>query len=148
VIWESGFIDTAGRPIISLGQKGILTVEIISNGPNKDVHSSLAALVENPAWGLVRALNTLIDYKGKILVRDWCKEARDFTHEELTFIDKENFDEDALRKEYGVTNFLNNMQCLDVKKAFEGMPTCNISGLASGYTGTGSKTRYATSCTI
>src|ERR671919_1753107 len=35
VIWESGFIDTAGRPIISLGQKGILTVEIISNGPNK-----------------------------------------------------------------------------------------------------------------
>ena len=32
------------------------------------------------------------------------------------------------------------MQGLDVKKAFEGMPTCNISGLASGYTGTGSKT--------
>jgi acetylornithine deacetylase/succinyl-diaminopimelate desuccinylase-like protein len=29
VIWESGFIDTFGRPIISLGQKGILSVEII-----------------------------------------------------------------------------------------------------------------------
>ncbi|MFL6330543.1 MAG: acetylornithine deacetylase, partial [Nitrososphaeraceae archaeon] len=32
VIWESGFIDTIGRPIISLGQKGILSVEIISKG--------------------------------------------------------------------------------------------------------------------
>ena len=41
VIWESGFVDTIGRPIISLGQKGILSVEIISKGPYRDVHSSL-----------------------------------------------------------------------------------------------------------
>jgi acetylornithine deacetylase/succinyl-diaminopimelate desuccinylase-like protein len=32
------------------------------------------------------------------------------------------------------------MQGVEVKKAFEGMPTCNISGLASGYSGKGSKT--------
>ncbi|HJT50042.1 MAG TPA: M20/M25/M40 family metallo-hydrolase, partial [Nitrososphaeraceae archaeon] len=140
VIWESGFIDRVGRPIISLGQKGILTVEIISKGLDKNIHSSLVPLMENPAWHLVRALNTLRDDKGRILVRDWFKEVRDFTQEELAFIDKERFDEDVLRKEYGVTNFLNNMQGLDVKKAFEGMPTCNISGLASGYNGTGSKT--------
>src|ERR671928_948963 len=127
VIWESGFIDTAGRPIISLGQKGILTVEIISKGPNKDIHSSLAVLIENPAWRLVRVLNTLRDDKGKILVKDWYKEARDFTYEELSIINKERFDEDALKKEYGIANFLNGMQGNDVKKAFEGMPSCNIS---------------------
>ncbi len=140
VIWESGFIDTIGRPIISLGQKGILSVEITSKGPNKDIHSSLAVLIENPAWRLVRVLNTLRDDKGKILVKDWCKEARDFTYEELCIINKEGFDEDALKKEYGIANFLNSMQGNDVKKAFEGMPTCNISGLASGYSGVGSKT--------
>ena len=140
VIWESGFIDTIGRPVISLGQKGILSVEIISKGPNKDIHSSLAVLIENPAWRLVRVLNTLRDDKGKILVKDWCKEARDFTYEELSIINKERFDEDALKKEYGIANFLNGMQGNDVKKAFEGMPTCNISGLASGSSGPGSKT--------
>jgi acetylornithine deacetylase/succinyl-diaminopimelate desuccinylase-like protein len=140
VIWESGFIDTIGRPIISLGQKGILSVEITSKGPNKDIHSSFAVLIENPAWRLVRVLNTLRDDKGKILVKDWCKEARDFTYEELCIINKERFDEDALKKEYGIANFLNSMQGNDVKKAFEGMPTCNISGLASGYSGVGSKT--------
>jgi acetylornithine deacetylase/succinyl-diaminopimelate desuccinylase-like protein len=32
------------------------------------------------------------------------------------------------------------MQGNEVKKAFEGMPTCNISGLASGYNGRGPKT--------
>ena len=140
VIWESGFIDTIGRPIISLGQKGILSVEIASQGPNKDAHSSLAVLIENPAWRLIRALDTLRDDKGKILVKDWYKEVRNFTYEELSFINKERFDEDALKKEYGIVNFLNNMHGIEVKKAFEGMPTCNISGLASGYSGKGSKT--------
>jgi acetylornithine deacetylase/succinyl-diaminopimelate desuccinylase-like protein len=140
VIWESGFIDTVGRPIISLGQKGILSVELISKGPNKDIHSSLAVLVENPAWRLVRVLNTLRDDKGKILIKDWYKEVRDFTQEELSIINKERFDEDAFKKEYGIANFLNNMQGNEVKKAFEGMPTSNISGLVSGYSDIGSKT--------
>src|SRR5437764_7064835 len=36
VIWESGFVDTSGRPIISLGQKGILAVEVIIKGPCRD----------------------------------------------------------------------------------------------------------------
>jgi acetylornithine deacetylase/succinyl-diaminopimelate desuccinylase-like protein len=140
VIWESGFIDTLGRPIISLGQKGILSVELISKGPNKDIHSSLAVLVENPAWRLVRVLNTLRDDKGKIMIKEWYKEVRDFTQEELSIINKERFDEDAFKKEYGIANFLNSMQGNEVKKAFEGMPTCNISGLVSGYSDIGSKT--------
>ena len=140
VIWESGFVDTSGRPIISLGQKGILAVEIIIKGPCRDAHSSLAALIENPAWGLVMALSTLKDNNGKILVENWYKEVRDFTDEETSLIDKEPFDEEALKKEYGITNFVNNAKGMEVKKAFAGIPTCNISGLVSGYIGEGSKT--------
>ena len=30
VIWEGGFIDSKERPIISLGQKGILSVELLA----------------------------------------------------------------------------------------------------------------------
>ena len=33
VIWESGYIDNKGRAIISLGQKGILNVELNVQGP-------------------------------------------------------------------------------------------------------------------
>jgi acetylornithine deacetylase/succinyl-diaminopimelate desuccinylase-like protein len=140
VIWESGFVDRIGRPIISLGQKGILAVELIAKGPCRDAHSSLAVLIENPAWKLVRVLNSLRDNKGKILIRDWYKETRDFTIEELSFIDKEPFDEEALKKEYSIANFLNNAKGIEVRKAFAGMPTCNISSLVSGYVGEGSKT--------
>jgi acetylornithine deacetylase/succinyl-diaminopimelate desuccinylase-like protein len=140
VIWESGFVDTRGRPIISLGQKGILSIEIVSKGPCRDAHSSLAALIENPAWSLVKLLNTLRDNNGKILIENWYNEVRDFTDKEISLIEKEPFDEDALKKEYGVSSFVNNAKGIEVKKAFAGMPTCNISGLVSGYVGEGSKT--------
>jgi acetylornithine deacetylase/succinyl-diaminopimelate desuccinylase-like protein len=86
------------------------------------------------------ALNSLRDYKGKILIKDWYKEVREFTIEELSIMKNEPFDEEALKKEYGITNFFNNAKGIDVKKAFAGMPTCNISGLVSGYRGEGSKT--------
>jgi len=140
VIWESGFVDASGRSIISLGQKGILSVEIISKGPSRDAHSGLAVLIENPAWKLVNILNSIRDDKGEILIKDWYEEVRQFTIEELSFINKEPFDEEALKKEYGITKFLNNAKGIAVKKAFEGLPTCNISGLVSGYIGEGSKT--------
>ena len=52
IIWESGYIDNKGRSIISLGQKGILNVELKVKGPSRDVHSSLAVVIENPAWKL------------------------------------------------------------------------------------------------
>jgi len=140
IIWESGFVDTYGRPIISLGQKGILSVEISVKGPSRDAHSSLAVIIENPAWRLVKLLSTLRDATGTILINDWYKEVRDFTDEEISVITTETFDEDALKKEYHIEQFLNNVSGIEAKKAFVGASTCNISGLLSGYTGSGSKT--------
>jgi acetylornithine deacetylase/succinyl-diaminopimelate desuccinylase-like protein len=65
VIWESGIVDEKGTAIIELGVKGILSVELLAKGPVRDAHSSLAVLIENPAWDLVRALNTLLNDNGK-----------------------------------------------------------------------------------
>src|ERR671915_341238 len=65
VIWEFGYIDERDRPIISLGMKGLLYVELLFKGPSRDAHSSIAVLIENPAWHLVRALNTMRDNNGK-----------------------------------------------------------------------------------
>ena len=61
VIWEFGYVDAKDRPIISLGMKGPLYVELIAKGPVRDAHSSLAVLIENPAWRLIYALNTMRD---------------------------------------------------------------------------------------
>jgi acetylornithine deacetylase/succinyl-diaminopimelate desuccinylase-like protein len=140
VIWEFGYIDANYRPIISLGMKGLLYVELTAKGPARDAHSSLAVLIENPAWHLVRALNTLRDKNGKILIKEWYREVAEFTPEELYTISNESFDEQGFKEEYGINKFVNDMTGVETIKAYVGMPTCNIAGLASGYTGEGSKT--------
>jgi acetylornithine deacetylase/succinyl-diaminopimelate desuccinylase-like protein len=140
VIWEFGYVDEKNRPIISLGMKGLLYVELLARGPSRDVHSSLAVLIENPAWRLVQALNTIRGTDGKILIKDWYKEVREFTSDELDLISREPFDEQEFKRQYGVEKFVNDAREIEAKIARVGMPTCNIAGLLAGYGGEGAKT--------
>jgi acetylornithine deacetylase/succinyl-diaminopimelate desuccinylase-like protein len=140
VIWEFGYVDEQDIPIVTLGMKGLLFVEITAKGPIRDVHSSLAVLIESPAWKLVRALNTLTDNSGKILITDWYKEVRDLTEGEQALLVNESFDEMQFKTEYGIRSFLNDVKGTGVQRALVTMPTCNIAGIMSGYTGEGAKT--------
>jgi acetylornithine deacetylase/succinyl-diaminopimelate desuccinylase-like protein len=148
VIWEFGQVDSKDRPVISLGMKGLLYVELIARGPSRDAHSSLAVLIENPAWRLVDALATLRDKEGKILIKDWYSEVRLFTEQELSVIANEPFDEQEFKSEYGIGRFVADARGADVKKALVGMPTCNIAGFNSGYTGAGAKTVLPSQATV
>jgi acetylornithine deacetylase/succinyl-diaminopimelate desuccinylase-like protein len=140
VIWEFGYVDAKNRPIISLGMKGLLYVELIAKGPVRDAHSSLAVLIENPAWHLIYALNTIRDQTGRILIKDWYSDVRSYTDQELSVIASEPFDVEEFKKEYGVSKFVADTQGADIKKALVGMPTCNIAGFNSGYLEEGAKT--------
>jgi acetylornithine deacetylase/succinyl-diaminopimelate desuccinylase-like protein len=140
VIWESGYIDDKGRAILSLGQKGILNVELKVQGPARDVHSSLAVAIENPAWKLINILSTLYDGHGKILIDGWYDEDEKLTEMEFQQIEKEVFDAESFKKEYGIKNFVDNVSCSEIKKNLAIQPTCNISGLFSGYVNRGVKT--------
>jgi acetylornithine deacetylase/succinyl-diaminopimelate desuccinylase-like protein len=140
VIWEFGYIDQEQKPIISLGMKGLLYVELTAQGASRDVHSSLAVLIENPALRIVQALSTLVDREGNILIKDWFKEVKELSEKESLIIDSEPFDEESFKKEYGISKFINNISGKRVKKALTSEPTCNIAGLNSGYSGPGAKT--------
>lgn len=140
VIWEFGYVDSQNRPIIGLGMKGLLYVELSVKESIRDAHSSLAVLIKNPAWRLLEALQTLRDSNGKILIKDWYKEVTPLSKNDLKIISQEPFDEQSFKKEFGITSFVGNMHGLDAKKALVGGATCNIAGLLSGYTGNGAKT--------
>lgn len=58
-LWETGRVDSAGRPEIVLGTKGILGVELAASGAKIDQHSANTAILPNPAWRLVWALKTI-----------------------------------------------------------------------------------------
>jgi acetylornithine deacetylase/succinyl-diaminopimelate desuccinylase-like protein len=140
IIWEFGFVDAKERAIIQLGLKGILSVDLVARGPSDDVHSSLAVLIENPAWVLVRALVTIRDNNGRILINEWYRDVRDATEEEICAIKDEPFDDEDFKNEYGIEKFVNNLEGIQLRRALIDEPTSNICGFLSGYTGEGSKT--------
>ena len=140
VIWEFGYVDAKNRPIIGLGMKGLLFVELSVRESIRDAHSSLAVLIKNPAWRLIEAIKTLRDADGKILIKDWYKEVTPFSKNDLEIIRKEPFDENVFKKEFGIKSFVGGKKGMDAKKALVGDATCNIAGFVSGYTGDGAKT--------
>jgi acetylornithine deacetylase/succinyl-diaminopimelate desuccinylase-like protein len=139
-IWEFGYVDEQERPIISLGMKGLLCVELHAMCANADLHSSLAVLVENPAWRLVHALKTIRDENGFITIKNWDNDIRDLLPEELECVKQEEFDILEFKKNYGLSELFNDGDIEKIKKASVGGVTSNISGLFSGYVGEGSKT--------
>lgn len=139
VIWEFGGVDHKDRPNVVLGVKGILYVQLTAKHAKRDAHSSIGAIVENPAWRLVGALNS-IKQGDRILIPGWYDDVRKLTKEELILIRKQPYDASAVKRDLGIHSFIGNMGVEEAKRALVNKPTCTICGLDSGYTGPGSKT--------
>lgn len=139
-IWESGYKDAQGRPGIYFGVKGILYVELVVSGANRDLHSASAAVIENPAWRLVWALNTLKGADEKVIVEGFYDDVLPPSDADLEWLARMPRDEKAQLRELGLGRFLLGLTGMElkVKSLFE--PTCTICGLTAGYQGPGSKT--------
>ena len=139
-IWEFGGLDYDDIPGVTLGLKGMLYVELLVRTIEHDAHSARAAIAPNPAWRLIKAIDTMGDGQGRITVDGWYDAVRDFTDAELEALDAEPLEEERLKRELGLDEFLNGMTGLQLKKALTGAPTANVAGFYSGYIGEGHKT--------
>ena len=138
-----------GAVEVNLGAKGIVELELVSTGekwgrgPKADIHSSLAAHIDSPAWRLVRALNTLIKADGHTpAVEGFFDDAKPLSprlREILeTGIPRRN--EAATKKALGVQRWIEDESWHDSLVRLASQPTINIEGLVSGYTGPGGMT--------
>ena len=139
-IWEGGGVGGEGNPLIVLGLKGILYMELEVRSASRDSHSSYGAVVPNPAWRLVWALSTLKDQQEKVLITGFYDDIRPVTPQEEEAVSKMPSEEVNLRNELGISGFLNGLQGEAVRKRHIFEPTCTICGIESGYTGEGTKT--------
>jgi len=139
-IWEGDGVDQRGRPVITLGAKGILYVELRARGPKSDVHSSRAPLVPNPAWRLVWLLSTLKGQDEKIKIPGWYNEVVPPTETEMRLLKEAPFDEEADKEELGLEEYLLGVAGVKARKTLLFSPSCNICGFNAGYTGPGTKT--------
>jgi len=139
-IWEFGGLDDDDIPAVTLGLKGMLYVEYFIKTAHDDSHSSRAAVIENPAFRLAKALSSMRDENGMILIEGWFDDVREFAPLELETLERAPLNESQLRSEIVGDRLLGGMSGLDLKKAFVGSPTANIAGFHSGYGGPGHKT--------
>ncbi len=137
-----------GSMSLDLGAKGVIEVQLVSSGerwgrgPAKDIHSSQMARVDNPAWRLVKALDTLVGDDGFTPVIDgWFENVRALTPREKELIAADlPKDEDSVKDLLGVRRWINDEDFLTSAYRLASQPTVNIQGLVSGYTGPGGKT--------
>lgn len=138
-----GGLDPKGRPELWLGLKGMLYVELRCRTARVDAHSSLAPLLENPAWRLTEALLTSIRSRdGRILVEGWYDDVKVPTDEDLKLLEEADYETllEGVKRHFAVERFIGGVEGLEAVKKLLFEPTCNIAGFNSGYTGPGAKT--------
>ncbi|MGB2855603.1 MAG: M20/M25/M40 family metallo-hydrolase [Dehalococcoidia bacterium] len=139
-IWECGGVNWRNEPVVSLGLKGILYVQLEVRGASQDVHSSMATVVPNPAWRLVWALGSLKDMEENIRIEGVYDDVLPPTQREIDAINAMPLDEEETKQALGLESFVKGVTGFDYKSRHIIEPICNICGLDSGYTGSGSKT--------
>jgi acetylornithine deacetylase/succinyl-diaminopimelate desuccinylase-like protein len=148
VFMPSASQDLDGIVTVSLGAKGVVELELVASGekwgrgPSKDVHSSLKAMVDSPAWRLVKALDTLVSADGNTIMIEGYPRPRPLTADEKSMIAEasKRRDEAKAKKNLGVQKWIDDLRWLEANERLESQPTVNIEGLVGGYTGPGGKT--------
>jgi acetylornithine deacetylase/succinyl-diaminopimelate desuccinylase-like protein len=140
--------DPDGVVTVSLGAKGVVELELVSSGekwgrgPAKDIHSSLKAMVDSPAWHLIKALDTLVSADGNTITIDNYPKPRPMTDEERAMIAEASRrrSEDKSKQSLSVKHWIDDLPWVKANERLESQPTVNIEGLVGGYTGPGGKT--------
>ena len=136
-IWETGGKNEADHFQVIAGLKGIVSFDLHVKTADADIHSSLAAYIDNAAWRLVRALSSLTDEQNHILIDGFYDDIEPLDMASQAAIDEMDFDADAIRKTYGLKRPFTSA---DPKRAVVTAPTLTINGLSAGYEGEGLKT--------
>jgi acetylornithine deacetylase/succinyl-diaminopimelate desuccinylase-like protein len=143
--------DLDGIVTVSLGAKGVVELELVSSGekwgrgPAKDIHSSLKAMVDSPAWHLIKALDTLVSADGNTITIDNYPQPRALNADEKAMIANASKlrSEAQSKKSLGVQHWIGDLPWVEANERLESQPTVNIEGLVGGYTGPGGKTILA-----
>jgi acetylornithine deacetylase/succinyl-diaminopimelate desuccinylase-like protein len=138
-----------GKTSMLLGVKGILYFELESRGgewggPRKaEIHGSYKAIVDSPTLRLIQAIASMTSPDGNtILVPAYYDGIRPPTMEEQELINgvAQTQDQEQMKKAISVTRFIDGLSGADAIVETLYMPTLNVDGIWSGYTGEGVKT--------
>jgi acetylornithine deacetylase/succinyl-diaminopimelate desuccinylase-like protein len=133
-----GPVHPSGRPTVSFGARGILSLELTVFGPKFGLHSGhYGNWVPNPAFELVRLLASMKDDQGRVLVQGFYDGLEPLTPEERAMLAAVPDDEAALKRLFGIA--ATEQPGLSLQDAVQ-RPSLNIRGLTSAFTGANART--------
>jgi acetylornithine deacetylase/succinyl-diaminopimelate desuccinylase-like protein len=139
-IWEGGGVTWEGLPLITMGVKGLIYVQLECESISHDAHSSYGTVLPNAAWRLTWALSTIKGPDERILIDGFYDDVRPPTKDEREAVEKLPREHAETLKAYGVDRATTGVTGFEynLRHLFE--PTATIDGLSSGYQGEGPKT--------
>lgn len=141
LIWEQGIFDDKGRMELSGGTKGIVTFNLEVTSAAVDIHSKFGAVIDSASWYLLKAIDSLRDDSGRILVEGLYEQVLPPNQRERELVAYyDHLDAFALKERYDLQLPLltDDRQTLLDRLYFE--PSLSIEGLSTGYQGQGVKT--------
>lgn len=141
-------LNSKGKPIIYLGQKGVVKVQLICaggdwGGPTKGgIHSRNAGWIASPVWRLIHALASMVAPDETIAItgfHDRCKAPTSEDEDLLARLD-ETFDHNTALAEINAVRFKHSNSGADLVRKYLFSPTLNVNGLIAGHVGDGIKT--------
>jgi acetylornithine deacetylase/succinyl-diaminopimelate desuccinylase-like protein len=147
VWWEFGEIDSAGKPVILLGFKGVLTFALQCRTAKADLHSSLGVLFDNPIWRLSSALASLRDAEGRVLIDGFYDDVRAPDEAGLQAVRQAPFSLASVQQATGAEALLSGVNETSFYPRMSFEPCLTINGFQGGYGGDGHKTVLPASAT-
>lgn len=140
VYTSDGGMHPSGRPAVYFGVRGLLYVELEIRGADSDAHSgNKGNVLPQPAWELVDLLQSLRGPDGRAAFPGFYDSVRSPTPKEQAMLQEIPFDQQSFLTEHGLDKSpISGGADYYHRLTFE--PTFNIAGLASGYSGEGTKT--------
>lgn len=126
-------------PAVTLGTRGIITMDVSVKSANTDLHSgSHGGIIQNPIHVLVHLLDSLRNNKGAITIPGFYDEVREMTPEERSFVSFQ-FDMADYQKATGGYPLGGEKEYTPLERAWI-RPTLEVNGISGGYAGEGFKT--------
>ncbi len=141
--------NRSGKPVLMLGFKGILFLELYVCGgewgapSQRPAHSSRAVWYDSPSFVLTHALSSMISPDQKrILIDGFYDDVAPIPQEDEPLLEQlaKTIDLSTFLVDDGVDHFKWDLPRIDLLKKYIYEPSLNIDGIQSGYVGAGAKT--------
>ncbi len=140
VISADGAQEAEDQPVLLVGLKGLVPLQIDVFGAKTDLHSGVyGGAVANPIHALVRILDSMRAPDGKIIVSGFFDDVVDLTEDDRRQIAAVPFDAEKFYGELDVTEGFGEPGYTPRERAWA-RPTLEVNGIWGGFQGEGVKT--------